>query len=115
MENNDCGILFTKKSEFKNVLLHILNASNRGSYDDLNMSGTSTFDRIGQKRLARQRVEILQTPRTIKATEFAGRKLRGYVKRDSFYYLQRALEQRVGISKQVIHDDSQSKMHERNL
>ena len=98
MESNDCPILYTKKSEFKNVLVHILDSSNQRSYDDLSPSFLNDSVPVRQ---GHGRTGIVQTPRSLKVTEFVGRKSRGYGKHDSFFYLQRALEQRERNYKEV--------------
>lgn len=116
MESNDCRILYTNKSEFKKVLVHILESSNQRSYDDLNYNLSNTSAPLQPGNLVRQRSEIVQTPRSVKVSELLSRKTRGYVKHDSFYFLQRSLEQREGIRQELDNDYvSKTRAYEKNL
>lgn len=116
MESNDCHILFTKKSEFKNVLVHILESSNQRSYDDVSSNFSNTSIPRRRESLVRRKSELVQTPRSLKVTELIGRKARGYVKHDSFYFLQRSLELREGNQKELDNDySSKTRAYEKNL
>jgi hypothetical protein len=98
-ENNDSRILYTKKSEFTRVITDIINQSNvdepthsTDHSNDLNDINDEVPSSISLQATDKVSTRIVDTPRSKKLASLHQRRM---IKHDSFYFLQRNLEQRL--------------------